>query len=221
MTYLFVGENSAGQQAQIAQLKAQWASDPDALQFDYQVLYGQKLEPKELKKAFLALPAIHQQRLVYLRQAEKLDEHCKKILLEFLLSKPHHLVLVLEAVALPASDEIWKQIRALSQTHEAKKSVKENVFDMAKLMTLGKGSQALQSLYQLYEEGAHPLQILGGVVWAWGNHRSRVSPEDFQTGLLALQEADLSIKRSRLDPQEAVEILVVKLAGLSQGISKR
>ncbi len=215
MTYLFIGENSSEKKAQISELKVKWASDPDALQFDYQVLYGQKLDPKEFKKSLLALPAIVDQRLICIHEAEKLDEHCKLILLEFLLSKPRHAVLVLECSVWSAKDDLCSQIRALSKVHESRKTVKENVFDMTKRMTTGKTCEALQSLNQLYEDGAHPLQILGGVVWAWGNERSRVSSENFEKGLRELQEADLSIKRSRLDPHQAVELVVVKLAGLA------
>ncbi len=215
MTYLFIGENSLDKQTQIAQIKAKWAADPDALQFDYQVLYGQKLDAKEFKKSLLALPAILTERLLIIYEAEKLDEHCKTILVEFLSSKPSYVIIILDSIALPAKDELWEKIRAFSKVHETRKSVKENVFDMTKKMTTGKSVLALQSLNQLYEDGAHPLQILGGVVWAWGNERSRVSPENFEKGLRELQEADLNIKRSRLDPNQAVELVVVKLAELS------
>ena len=87
---------------------------------------------------------------------------------------------------------------------------------MTKKMTSGNGAEALQILNRLYDDGAHPLQIMGGMVWAWGNERSRVSAENFEKGLRELQDADLNIKRSRLNPEQAVEILVVKLASLKQ-----
>lgn len=216
MTYLFIGENTHDKITQIAQIKAKWTENPDALQFDHQVLYGHKLDPKDLKKALLALPAILQQRLLYIHEAEKLDEHCKTILLEFVSAKPSYLVLILDCAALSDKDEIWKEVRGLSKVHETRKGVKENVFDMTKQMTAGRGAEALQILNRLYEDGAHPLMIMGGVVWAWGNERGRVSAENFEKGLRELQDADLNIKRSRLDPEQAVEVLVVKLASLTR-----
>jgi hypothetical protein len=39
-------------------------------------------------------------------------------------------------------------------------------------------------------------------------------PAKFEKGLLALGEADLNIKRSRLKPEQALELLVVKLCAL-------
>ena len=51
---------------------------------------------------------------------------------------------------------------------------------------------------------------MGGLVWSWGKARSFARRENFQKGLVALQEADLNIKRSRLAPQQALEVLVVK-----------
>lgn len=214
MTYLFIGANTVDKQAKIANLKAPWAVDPDALQFDYQVLYGHKLDGKELKKSLLALPAIVQKRLIIIHEAQELNELCKAIVLECLAASPTHVVLILECDALPSKDGLWDKIRCLAQVHETRLGVKESVFDMTKKMTAGRTAEALQSLNRLYDEGAHPLQIMGGVVWAWGNQRSRVSAEKFEHGLRQLQETDLNIKRSRLNPQQALEILVTKLAAL-------
>ena len=216
MTYLFIGENTHDKITQIAQIKAKWTANPDAQQFDVQSLYGHKLDPKDLKKALLALPAILKERLIYIHEAEKLDEHCKAILLEFLSAKPAYLVLVLDCAALPERDSQWAEIRAFAKVHETRKGVKENVFDMTKQMTVGRGTEALQILNRLYDDGAHPLMIMGGVVWAWGNERGRVSAENFEKGLRELQDADLNIKRSRLDPEQALEIVVVKLASLKK-----
>lgn len=87
---------------------------------------------------------------------------------------------------------------------------------MTKIM-LRSPAEALKMLTQLLEEGSHPLQILGGLVWFWGKSRERLSPAQFKKGLLALQEADLNIKRSRTRPEHSLEILIVKLASLKSG----
>jgi hypothetical protein len=140
----------------------------------------------------------------------------KRSSLEFLSAKLSHAVLILDCAALPERDSLWAEIRSFAKVHETRKGVKENVFDMTKKMTAGNGAEALQILNRLYDDGAHPLMIMGGVVWAWGNERGRVSAENFEKGLRELQDADLNIKRSRLDPEQALEIVVVKLAALKR-----
>ncbi|MBZ0166329.1 MAG: hypothetical protein K8I00_05930, partial [Candidatus Omnitrophica bacterium] len=67
----------------------------------------------------------------------------------------------------------------------------------------------------LLRDGTHPLQIMGGLVWIWGRLKNRISADNFQQGLRELQAADLNIKRSRLHPEHAVEILVTKLCLLA------
>ena len=44
--------------------------------------------------------------------------------------------------------------------------------------------------------------------------KPKVSGDNFKQGLFILQEADLNIKRSRLDPEHAIETAVVKLTEL-------
>jgi DNA polymerase III delta subunit len=73
-------------------------------------------------------------------------------------------------------------------------------------------SEALRILNTLLRDGDSPLKIMGGLVWFWGSIRNRVSAEGFKKGLLVLQEADLNIKRSRLRPDHAVEMVVTKLS---------
>jgi DNA polymerase III delta subunit len=91
-----------------------------------------------------------------------------------------------------------------------------NVFDMTKLITAGKSGEALKLLKGFYDDNVHPLQIMPALVWYWSKEGRACGRERFHKGLQALQEADLNIKRSRLDPQYAVEKLVVELGLLRQ-----
>lgn len=214
MPYLFIGENSSQKQELIAGLKDKFLSAQDSSRFDYEALYGHKLDPKDLKKALISLPAISSKRLIFIHDADKLSEHCKEILVEFFNSKPGHAEVIIECYSISDKDGLWAEIRRQSKVHETPKAAAENVFDMTRKMLGGRTAEALKSLNNLYEAGQHPLQIMGGVVWAWSNERGRVSSEKFEEGLRELQEADLNIKRSRLPAEQAVEVLVVKLAGL-------
>lgn len=214
MTYLFIGESTSQKQTKIIELKAQLMPAGHASSFDYEGLYGHRLDPKELKKSLLALPAISDQRLIFIHEADKLNEHCKEILLEFLNSQPQHAVLILDCAALSEKDAIWGQIRRQAKVFETVASPKENVFDMTRQMLSGRTAEALKVLNSMYDDGVHPLQIMGGVIWAWGNEKPRLRASQYEKGLRELQEADMNIKRSRLKPEQAVEVLVVKLASL-------
>jgi len=86
-----------------------------------------------------------------------------------------------------------------------------NVFDMTKLITARRSGDALKMLDGFYRDNVHPLKIMGALVWYWGKEGKALGPERFERGLKALEEADLNIKRSRLNPQYAVEKLVVEL----------
>ncbi len=214
MVYLFIGENTSAKQEQISSLKAKWDGPKDSVGFDYEVVYGHHLDPKDLKKTLLSLPAIAPQRLIYIHECEKLNEHCKEILLDFIVSKPKHAIIILDCLTLSEKDGVWSNIRSHAKVYEAPKAVKQNVFDLTAKMTAGRGAEALKVLDTLFDDGLHPLQIMGGIVWAWGNERRRVSPKQYEKGLRDLQEADLNIKRSRLKPEQALEVLVVKLASI-------
>ena len=86
-----------------------------------------------------------------------------------------------------------------------------SVFDMTKLMTAHRSGEALKMLDGFYRADVHPLAVMGALVWYWGKEGKAAGRERFERGLKALEEADLNIKRSRLDPQYAVEKLVVEL----------
>jgi len=91
---------------------------------------------------------------------------------------------------------------------------RSNVFDMTKLMSAGRAKDALNMLNGFYTDGTHPLAIMGGLVWYWGKEGRALPKEKFERGLKSLEEADLNIKRSRLEPEYAVEKVVVELTGL-------
>ena len=83
--------------------------------------------------------------------------------------------------------------------------------DMTKLITARRSADALKMLNGFYTDNVSPLRIMPALVWYWGKEGKHLGRERFERGLKALEEADLNIKRSRLDPQYAVEKLVVEL----------
>ena len=214
MTYLFLGEDTLAKDQKIAELKKKILVPPQSFQFDYELLSAAKLEPDVLKKALMAFAAIAAQRLIMIRECHRLSPQNQEIIFQFLEKSCNHAVLVLDADEWDHKNTFLKKVRRMVELVEFSTSSKLNVFDLTKAIDLKKESEALKILDHLTGQGIHPLQVLGTLVWFWGQARYSVSGEKFEKGLLALQEADLNIKRSRLKPEYAVEFLIVKLCSL-------
>ncbi|OGX38458.1 MAG: hypothetical protein A3D87_04775 [Omnitrophica WOR_2 bacterium RIFCSPHIGHO2_02_FULL_50_17] len=223
MIYLLLGEDRLAKDQRIAELKkkflAGFPSPQDILPFDQEILHTTALAPEDLKKALLALPAVASKRFVVIRGAfQKLGAHNKKILLEFVQGGHDHLTLILDAFESDDADSFIRQLIPQASVFRFRGAVKPNVFAMTDAMAAGHGTQVLKILNDLFADGNHPLQIMGGLVWFWGKRRDRLPAEKFYQGLRNLQEADLNIKRSRLRSECALEVLVVKLTALIKSI---
>ncbi len=214
MIYLLLGEDQGQKESKIQQLKDKILTSANARHFDYEVLYANKLNSHILQKALKALPGSGLQRLVVIRDCQHLSDDNQEFILQFAALKPEHLTLVLEAARLGSQDSFVKGLKSFVKIVESSTVEKENVFDMTRAMTMHRPAEALKILSTLLAEGVHPLQIMGGLVWFWGKSRPQLMAEKFEKGLLLLQEADLNIKRSRLPPDYAMEVIVVKLCNL-------
>lgn len=215
MAYLFLGQDLNRIHQQIADLKKKILGGDGLLDFDFEFLHAHKLDSDTLKKALEALPAVAAKRLVVVHEAHRLSVHNKELIESFLEARLATTELVLISPEWSDKDAFVKKIRPfLSVTgHGAQEEL--NVFDITRQIDTRKPGEALKVLYQLLEGGAHPLQLIPGLIWFWGNKcRGRVTAEKFEDGLKAFQEADLNIKRSRLKAEQAVELLVVKLCAL-------
>ena len=109
-----------------------------------------------------------------------------------------------------------KKTKPFVKVPDAPPPAKQNIFDVTRAMTRLRLTEALKILSGLLRDGTHPLQLMGGLVWFWKKCRNRfqTSPDKYEKGLVILQEADLNLKRSRLRPDHALEVLVVKLCGI-------
>jgi len=211
MHYLFLGEDSLAKDRKITEIKNKFLSSKEALKLDCEVLSAIKLAPAALKKSLLALPAVVSKKVIIIRAISKLDARNKELILDFLQTKPSHFVLVLDDIGNDRNNSFIKKLTPYVETAYFGGGIKQNVFDMTKRMSARDPQQALQILSNLLVGGDHPLQILGALVWFWGKKQSQVTADKFKKGLMMLKEADVNIKRSRLKPEHALEIVVVKL----------
>ena len=58
MTYLILGPHGEKKEAAIKQIKNKYLPQKNLLSFDYEVLYGHKLDSEDLQKALLAIPVL-------------------------------------------------------------------------------------------------------------------------------------------------------------------
>ena len=211
MIYLFLGDDLPAKDARITEIKNKlFNSSQEALAFDFDNLDVKELGGDALKKAFLTLPVIASHRLIVLRQIHKLKSADIQVLIDFCKKPAAHCDVILESSENILKGEL-KDLPLYAKGLVLGKPEGPNVFDMTKLITAHRSGDALKMLDGFYRENVHPLQIMGALVWYWGKEGKSLGKERFARGLKALEEADLNIKRSRLDPQYAVEKLVVEL----------
>jgi len=211
MIYLFLGDDLPAKDARITEIKNKlFNSSQEALAFDFDNLDVKELGGDALKKAFLTLPVIASHRLIVLRQIHKLKSADIQVLIDFCKKPAAHCDVILESSENILKGEL-KDLPLYAKGLVLGKPEGPNVFDMTKLITAHRSGDALKMLDGFYRQNVHPLQIIGALVWYWGKEGKALGKERFARGLKALEEADLNIKRSRLDPQYAVEKLVVEL----------
>ncbi|MCK5259737.1 MAG: hypothetical protein KAJ70_01625 [Candidatus Omnitrophica bacterium] len=213
MIYLLLGEGSSAKDRRINEIKADCLSSDDARKLDYELLHGIKLDPAALRKSLSALPAVAEKRLILIRSIEKLSEHNKEIISDFIQEGCQHAVLVLDSDATALKGGFARDVMSAAEVIRfGRRGKKSDLWDVTGAIEARDSREALKILNTLLKDGDSPLRIMGGLVWFWGSVRNRISADGFKKGLLVLQEADLNIKRSRLKPEYAVEIAVTKLS---------
>ncbi len=215
MVYLFFGEETSAKDEKIKEIREKTILSPDALSFDYELLHASKLAPEILKKALLTLPVIAKKRLIIIRQAENLNPQNKNIIMGYLDNISEKIILILDSASFDSKENFYKKLSEKAKVISFAAVQGKNVFDMTKAIARGDSAQALKILSDLIEDGQYPLQIMGALVWSWGKAKENISSVNYRNGLDCIQKADLNIKRSRLDPQQALEILVVSLCSLA------
>ena len=213
MNYLFLGDDALTKNQKIIELKEKHLNASSSL-FDYEVLHAQKLDPDDLIKALLALPAASPSRFVLIRQGHKLTERHLEILLEFWQKDSPQAAVVLDSDELELKSSLLNAVKPFVKIFKFSRQEPLKVFAVTDALSARNTTAALQNLYLLFAQDVHPLYIMGPLVWFWGRQRSRISSERFRQGLRALQNADGNIKRSRMEPEHAVEKVVVELGEL-------
>lgn len=227
--YLLIGDNETLKLNKIEGLKKE-ILPAHLFEFNSEVLFAKGLMLAALEEALLRLPArlaakpragsegsnpagisLGQKtagRILVIRNIEKLADDCRQKILDYLNNPYPHLALVLEG---DLSDKEAQDISRQAQTFVFRKVKSRNVFDLGRAIDSKSQELALNILSDLLMQGEKPEMLVGGLNWHWENAEKRLTQEKIKKGFEALLEADLNIKRSRLKPNIAMELLVVKL----------
>lgn len=211
MIYLVVGQDHSAKEQTISEIKAKALPSKESLSFDYQVLHGYKLDNETLKKALTALPVLSPARVVVIRQADELKADQKTLIVQVYEKAKKTLIIIFEAESIDEKDSLFKKFDRALKILSFNPKVRPNVFNLVDEILACREVKALKLLDELLENGDHPLQVIGGMLWKWKNVKNRIPAEKFKKGLLAFEQADFNIKRSQLKGEHALEVLVVKL----------
>lgn len=214
MIYLLIGEDTQAKDTKIASLKAAVLLNPEAAHFDFESLDAQHLSATNFKKSLLSLPMVSKKRLILIRHANLLKKDAIEVLRNFLSVPSEDCDIILEDLD-QLKDE-FKEIASQAKTFSLGIKQETSIFDMTKLMSSRKTTEALKMLNDFYDQGMYPLQMMGALIWYWGKNGRMLGSVKFEKGLKALEEADLNIKRSRFPAEYAVEKLVVELVELQK-----
>ncbi len=212
--HLFSGPDRQAKDQKILVLKNRWLLSPQALSFDFSTFYASKLDLDAFQQSLASLPVAAERRLVILYDLEKLSAKHQDFLKQYLAKPYPHVVLILDADEGDPKTAFFKAITPLVEQTRFGVKASKSVFDVTKAMAQNQQAEALKNLKALMDDGQHPLQLIGGILWFWKNNQLRLSAESQEKGLRLIQEADLNIKRSRMTAEQSVEVLVVKLSSL-------
>lgn len=205
--YLIIGDNEIPKLNKIESLKKEILS-AETLEFNIEILFAKEIEPAKLEEALLRLPVKTDRRLLIVRNIEDLTKDCRQKIIAY-VNKPHPwIALVLEG---DITDKEAGQVAARAQIFRFSKVRPPDVFALGRAIDNKNQALALSILSDLMVRGERPPKIMGGLIWHWENTKRSLSPEKIKKGFEALLEADLNIKLSRLKPNIALELLVVKL----------
>ncbi|MFH1655767.1 MAG: hypothetical protein ABH954_04065 [Candidatus Omnitrophota bacterium] len=216
MVYLFLGIDEISKERKIQQLKKEFLKENQEV-FDYERLYAKELTPASLRNSLDRLPVSAKKRLIFIRDIEKLNAKCKEIILSLVKKPNNQLLVMLDTQITQLKDPFLRKLANSSRVlHFGRRKIL-NTFDLADAIKERNTAEALRIFSILHKKGEHPTRILGGLVWSWRNMGRLLEKEAFGKGIGLFLETDTNIKFSKLRPEIAMEMLIVRLCLLTGG----
>jgi DNA polymerase III delta subunit len=210
--YLFLGEDYLSKERKVDLIKTELFK-AGAEAFDLEILYGKDLSSVKLSEALKKLPALSRKRLIIIKDIDRLHPSARDLLLAHLKKPSAKIELVFETDKYEARDAFMAQLSRWCRVFNFRKAgAPLDVFGLAEMVARRRPVEALRILSRLLFAGEKPHKILGVLIWQWKKLEAGLPKDEFRQGLKMLLETDLNIKRGRMKPDFALELLVAKLS---------
>lgn len=208
MVYLFVGDDFQAKLNRINELKKEFFSK-DTLDFNFDSFDGQNLDLKNLQEALLKLPLKVKKRLLIIKNCQNCPTESKEFLLSYVKNPARNIILILDFQKIDEKDKFFYEISKSAKLIRFKETSVEDAFDLQKAISQKKALNAIKILNNLFLQGYRPEQILGSLRYQW--EKAFIEQKDFKKKMELLLEADINIKTTRIKPECALEMLIIKL----------
>ena len=208
MSYLFLGQDSLSKDIKLEKIKEECLVHGFE-QFNFDCLYAKELDLWKLQEALLRLPTKSRQRIVLIRDAEKLKEDVKEYLAHYVKKPFGHVQLILDVREARRSDHflvgIAKYVKVL---HFGVKEAPDT-FRLCQEIESRSIKSSLKILDLLLSSGEKPEMIMGGLRYHW--QKNYLPQQERAKRLRLLLSCDCDIKTGRLKPAFALERLLITL----------
>jgi DNA polymerase III delta subunit len=213
--YFLIGEDAASKDRFIARIKeASFLKGSES--FNWASVYANEISDKQvLQEEFSRLPQGAERRVVLLRSMERVREPILEFLRAYIRSPFPHLTVIFEALQKTESLSAFLNASPSVKVVQFQKKYIPGTFDLQRAIEGKQPAAAVKVLGDLLERGQKPHFILGGIAHSVRKRRFS-SHREAQEALARLLEADIAIKTGKIQPQFALERLVVTLC-LLQG----
>lgn len=211
--YLFVGLDSLAKHARLNKLKESLLS-AKTRDFNLDTLYAPELTLKLFQERIMLLPSKARKRVIIIKQAEHLKEEIREYIWDKQKELKTKIVLILDADSPDKKNDFLRRAGSLGVVYTFGSSPSLDTFSLSRQIEQKKADMALRTLSQLFKEGERPERIMGGLRYSW--ERISLDSRELKRRLLLLLQCDLEIKRGRLNPEFALEKLVIGLCALGK-----
>lgn len=216
LVYLFVGEDLVSMQRKIESLRRQLLKEI-LVEFNFEQIWANQISPKQLRESLSRLPLDVPRRILVIKELEKFSSINKRIFFSYLKEPSPSLLVILQANVNDLNkDSFLLKVGGIARTFYFRRQKDLNAFDLSRQIWQKNSSLALKVLSQLLMRKEKPSRILGALVWDWERREGEsYFSEDKKEFIWQLfLDTDMDIKRTRVKPEFALELLVIRLASL-------